>query len=316
MNKTREMVESSLLMALAVVLFLAGYVLPVVGMIFSLVCPAPLVVLGLRHSMARSVLGVFVASILVSAFTGVTGGLFFLLGFGILGVGLGILAKRLNSSVEILLWGVLVSLAGKLLLMVLVAKITGVNPMGLGPEEISSVMDSVLAVYQRMGMSPETLATAEKQIRSTLSLLPYVFPALLIMASALDCFLSYVVSRSVLKRIGRGVLPPVPALSYWRFPRNLFWALLVAILLSMAAYIENVPPVIPRIGLNLRILVMILFYLQGLAVAWAFMCVKKAPKILRFIGVFLTLFVPLLTQLAVILGIIDMWFDLRSKFRR
>lgn len=316
MNRTRKMVESSLLVALAVVLFLASYVLPVVGMAFALVCPAPLVVLGLRHSPERSVLGVFVAAFLVSALTGVTGGLFFLLGFGMLGAGLGFLARRHNSSVEILLYGVLISLAGKLLLMVLVAKITGVNPMGLGSEEAGSVVESVLGIYQRLGMSPEALGTAEQQIRATLSLLPYVFPALLIMASALDCFLSYVVSRAVLKRIGKGMLPPVPALSYWRFPRNLFWALLVAVLFSMAAHFENVPEIIPRIGMNLRILVMILFYLQGLAVAWAFMCAKGAPKILRFIGVFLTLFVPLLTQLVLLLGIIDMWFDLRSRMRR
>jgi uncharacterized protein YybS (DUF2232 family) len=301
MNKTREMVESSLLVAMAVVLFLASYVLPVVGMAFALICPAPLVVLGLRHSFARAVLGVCVASFLVSALTGVTGGIFFLLGFGMLGVGLGFFARRLNSSVEILLYGVLVSLGGKLLLMVLVAKITGINPLGLDSGEVNSVMDNVLSLYQRMGMSPEALSTAEEQIRSTLSLLPYVFPALLIMASALDSFLSYVVSRVVMKRIGKGMLPPVPALSYWRFPKNIFWAL---------------PEIIPRIGMNLRILVMILFYLQGLAVAWAYMCHKGAPKILRYIGAVLTLFLPLLTQLVLLLGIIDMWFDLRSRMRR
>jgi uncharacterized protein YybS (DUF2232 family) len=316
MDRTREVVESSLLVAMAVVLFLASYVLPVVGMAFALVCPAPLVVLGLRHNLGRAVLGVFVASFLVSALTGVTGGLFFLLSFGMLGVGLGFFARRLNSSVEILLYGVLVSLAGKLLLMILIAKITGINPLGLDAGDVNAVMDNVLAVYQRLGMSKEALVTAEEQIRSTLDLLPYVFPALLIMASALDCFLSYVISRAVMKRIGKGMLPPVPALSYWRFPKNLFWALLVAVLFSMASYIENIPEIIPRIGMNLRILVMILFYLQGLAVAWAYMCYKGAGKVLRYTGVVLTLFVPLLTQVTLLLGIIDMWFDLRSRMRR
>ncbi|MGC9489639.1 MAG: YybS family protein [Thermovirgaceae bacterium] len=316
MNRTREVVESSLLVALAVVLFLASYVLPVVGMAFALVCPAPLVVLGLRHSLGRALLGVFVASFLVSVLTGVTGGLFFLLSFGMLGVGLGFFARRLNSSVEILLYGVLVSLAGKLLLMVLIAKITGINPLGLDGGDVNAVMDNVLAVYQRLGMSKEALGVAEEQIRSTLNLLPYVFPALLIMASALDSFLSYVLSRAVMRRIGKGMLPPVPALSYWRFPKNLFWALLVAVLFSMASSIENIPEIIPRIGMNLRILVMILFYLQGLAVAWAYLCHKGVGKVLRYTGVILTLFVPLLTQVTLLLGIIDMWFDLRSRMRR
>jgi len=316
MNRTREVVESSLLVALAVVLFLASYVLPVVGMVFALVCPAPLVVLGLRHSLGRAVLGVLVASFLVSALTGVTGGLFFLLGFGMLGVGLGFFARRLDSSVEILLYGVLVSLAGKLILMVLIAKITGINPLGLDSGDVNAVMGNVLAVYERLGMSKEALGIAEEQIRSTLNLLPFVFPALLTMASALDSFLSYVISRAVMKRIGKGVLPPIPAFSYWRFPKNLFWALLVAVLFSMASYIENIPEIIPRIGMNLRILVMILFYLQGLAVAWAYMRHKGTGRVLRYTGVVLSLFVPLLTQVILLLGIIDMWFDLRSRMRR
>jgi uncharacterized protein YybS (DUF2232 family) len=84
----------------------------------------------------------------------------------------------------------------------------------------------------------------------------------------------------------------------------------------MASYIENIPEIIPRIGMNLRILVMILFYLQGLAVAWAYMCHKGAGRVLRYTGVVLTLFVPLLTQVILLLGIIDMWFDLRSRMRR
>jgi hypothetical protein len=123
-------------------------------MAFALVCPAPLVVLGLRHSLGRAVLGVFVASFLVSALTGVTGGLFFLLGFGMLGVGLGFFARRLNSSVEILLYGVLVSLAGKLLLMVLIAKITGINPLGLDSGDINAVTDNVLAISSPMSFPP------------------------------------------------------------------------------------------------------------------------------------------------------------------
>nr|HPJ47692.1 DUF2232 domain-containing protein [Synergistales bacterium] len=73
MDRTRALVESSLLVALSAMLFLAGHFLPIVGMAFSLVCPAPLVVLGLRHSLGRAVLGVAVATVITAAFTGAVG---------------------------------------------------------------------------------------------------------------------------------------------------------------------------------------------------------------------------------------------------
>ncbi|NLB83864.1 MAG: DUF2232 domain-containing protein, partial [Synergistaceae bacterium] len=51
MSPTRSLVESALLSGLAVVLFLAAQFLPVVGVGFSLLAPAPLVILGLRHDL-------------------------------------------------------------------------------------------------------------------------------------------------------------------------------------------------------------------------------------------------------------------------
>jgi uncharacterized protein YybS (DUF2232 family) len=48
MKSTRTMVETSLLVALSVVLFLASHFLPVIGIIISFFCPVPLVILGLK----------------------------------------------------------------------------------------------------------------------------------------------------------------------------------------------------------------------------------------------------------------------------
>lgn len=62
--------ESSLLVGLAVVLFLAAQFLPVVGIVFSFLCPAPLVVMGLRHDIKKALLGVAVATGLITIFMG------------------------------------------------------------------------------------------------------------------------------------------------------------------------------------------------------------------------------------------------------
>jgi len=316
MNKPREIVESSLLVALAVALFLASYVLPIVGMVFAFLCPAPLVVLGLRHSLARSLLGLGVAAILVILFAGISGALFFILSFGILGVGLGYLSRRYKNSIEIILYGVLISLGGKLILMVILAKLTGVNPFDVRPDEMMAVIDKVASIYKEMGMPKETLNTARSQMEATISMIPKIFPALLIMASAVDCFLSYVISRMVLCRLGSNELPPIRSFARWSFPKSVFGVFLLSGVLSFMGLSGTYPELFFRIGLNLRLLSSGLLMLQGLSVFVFYLSYKKVKKVIRWILVGMVVLFPLLTQIALILGIIDMWLDLRARIGR
>ncbi|MDT8284667.1 MAG: YybS family protein [Thermovirgaceae bacterium] len=315
MDRTRELVESSLLVALAAALFLAGHFLPLVGMAFSLVCPAPLVVLGLRHSLGRSVLGVAVATFIIAAFTGVIGALFFCFGFGFLGIALGAFGRRFDKAVDILLYGVLVSLGSKLLLMAITVKITGINPFALDESQILPMMDKIGSIYSSMGMPEAAVSSATEQMRAALGLIPLIFPALLVMAATVDCFLSYIVSGVVLKRLGKQKLPAVPGFSYWRFPKSLFWALLASIALHLAGSYYPGLAVLQRAGLNLRLLVTVLFFIQGLAVTWNFMQARGLGRIVRVLVTGLVFLVPFIAQIVLLLGIIDMWFDLRSRIR-
>ena len=315
MDRTRELVESSLLVALAAALFLSGYFLPLVGMVFSLVCPAPLVVLGLRHNLGRSVLGVAVATIIIAAFTGVIGALFFCFGFGFLGIALGVLGRRFDKAVDILLYGILVSLGSKLLLMTIAVKLTGINPFSLDEAQLLPMMERIGSIYSSMGMPDVAVSAAADQMRAALALIPLIFPALLVMAATVDCFMSYIVSGAVLKRLGKEKLPEVPVFREWRFPKSLFLALLVSIILYFAGSHYPALAVLQRAGLNLRLLVTVLFFIQGLAVTWNVMEAKGLGRLVRFLLIGFVFLVSFIAQIVLILGIIDMWFDLRSRVR-
>jgi uncharacterized protein YybS (DUF2232 family) len=315
MDRTRALVESSLLVALSAVLFLAGHFLPLLGLVFSLVCPAPLVVLGLRHSLGRAVLGVAVATIISAAFTGALGALFFCFGFGFLGIALGALGKRFDRAVDIILYGILVSIGSKLLLMFIVIKLTAINPFGLEEAEIMSMVERISSIYSSLGMSKESLSLAKAQMQATLSLIPLIFPALLVMAATVDCFLSYIVSAAVLKRLGRETLPRLPEFSRWRFPKSIFWALIASMVLQLSGVYYPSMAFLQRTALNLRLLVTSLFFFQGLAVGWFFMQSKGLGRFLKIALTVVIFVVPFFAQIILILGIIDVWFDLRSRFR-
>ena len=315
MDRTRALVESSLLVALSAVLFLAGHFLPLIGFAFSLVCPAPLVVLGLRHSLGRAVLGVAVATIISAAFTGAVGALFFCFGFGFLGIALGTLGRRFDRAADIILYGILVSIGSKLLLMFIAIKLTEINPFGFEEAEIMSMIERISSVYSGLGMSKESLSLAKEQMRTTLSLIPSIFPALLVMAATVDCFLSYIVSAVVLKRLGRETLPRLPGFSQWRFPKSIFWALIASMVLQLAGGYYPSMAFLQKTALNLRLLVTSLFFFQGLAVGWFFMRSRGLGLFLKIALTVIVFVVPFFVQIILILGIIDVWFDLRSRFR-
>ncbi|MCF4150743.1 YybS family protein [Dethiosulfovibrio sp. F2B] len=313
MNGTKSLVESSLLTGLAVVLFLAARFIPVAGIVLSLLCPAPLVVLGLRHRPQRAALALCVATAIVGLLGGPISSVSFFLGFGILGVGLGILAARFDKAVDIMLYGIVLSLVSKLLLMSVLTWITGVNPFDPDVEELRATMTKVFSLYG--GGDIDSLEGVKGQMEMTLKAIPLMFPAMITMASALDCLLSYVVSRRILLRIGGGSLPPVPSFGSWRFPKSLFWAFaLSALLLVFESSIKD--PLLSRVGLNLRLLVSMLFMIQGMAVGWDYMDFRGVGKGWRYALVTLAVLIPLLSQVAVIAGLLDIWIDLRKRYRR
>ncbi len=318
MTRTKALVESSLLVALAVVLFMASNTIPIVGIAFTFLCPAPLVVLGLRHSLKRAALGSIVATLIISIFLGVVGGMFFLFGFAILGVGLGALGRRRDNAVEIVLYGILVSLASMLVLMVIVSRLTGVNPFSLETGEFEAVLDRVMSVYSKTGLiPPESLAPMRQQFEATFRIIPQVFPALLSIAAAIDCLSSYIVSRLILVRLGRGVLPPLPPFGEWRFPRNIFWALLASALLPFLGGTGSLAPILSRVGINLRLLVSLLFMIQGMSVAWAFLGrTRVSGKAARGLIIFVAVLVPILSYFLIIVGLVDIWWDLRTRLWR
>ncbi len=318
MTRTKALVESSLLVALAVVLFMASNTIPIVGIAFTFLCPAPLVVLGLRHSLKRAALGSVVATLIISIMLGVVGGVFFLFGFAVLGVGLGALGRKRDNAVEIVLYGILVSLASKLVLMVIVSRLTGVNPFSLDTKEFTAVLDRVMDLYSKTGLIPSgSLSSMRQQFEATFRIIPQVFPALLTIAAAIDCLLSYIVSRVILVRLGRGVLPPLPPFGEWRFPRNIFWALLASALLPFVGASFPWGSTLSRAGINLRLLVSLLFMIQGMSVAWALMeKTRFSGKLSRSLIIFVAILVPLLSYMLIIVGLVDIWWDLRSRLRR
>lgn len=102
---------------------------------------------------------------------------------------------------------------------------------------------------------------------------------------------------------------PGPAFIDWRAPEGLVWLLIVAgfllVFFSGGAVV---------VGLNLLVVLGLIYYLQGLAVATHFFVVRKMPLLLRTLGYFMMLFASPMQLLVAGVGLFDLWIDFRSKY--
>jgi uncharacterized protein YybS (DUF2232 family) len=71
-----------------------------------------------------------------------------------------------------------------------------------------------------------------------------------------------------------------------------------------------------KVGTNLRLIINMLFLIQGMSLCWYFLKSRGINRILGVVVLVFMILVPIISQIVILLGIIDLWFDLRSRKRR
>ena len=182
------------------------------------------------------------------------------------------------------------------------------------PEAAQGLAASVSAALSQGGVSvsPESVNEYVETMAQTVSLM---MPAMLILFAAADTMTGYVLTRLYFKRAGGVKLPALPPFVHWRFPKNIFWALLAALILDMASKAFPDDGLYRMLSLNLMEVLRGIFLVEGLSLLWYFMSAYKVNKALRVIlTLFCAFFAPVSYVLSMI-GIFDIWYDLRRRIK-
>lgn len=308
-NDTRAMVEGALLAAISVILSLFTLYFPVLGSFTSLFLPVPIIILGIRHSIGTSVLSTLVASFVVGMISGPVQGITVLLGFGLIGISMGWALGKDLSIAKVMVIGSIASLISKVALIFLTMMVMGINPL---QEELIAMRESMVYIselYGKMGMDPETVKNMSKSFTSMLDLLALTFPALLILASVVDTFLCYFMTKLVLGRLGQKLKDFTP-FYLWRLPDYVIPVALGGVLLGMLEAYWPVK-VLSTISVNIVAISIFAFWIQGFALLSFFLGKYRVAKVLRIFIVFLVFFNPFFSQLMAIAGAAEIAFNFR-----
>lgn len=309
-NDTKSLVEGALLSAITIILSLTALYVPVIGVFATLVWPVPIIILGIRHGLKTSIMATFVSGVVVSMIEGPTQAFTVVIGFGLIGVVMGWAINKDFSPFKVLAFGAIASLVSKVLLILISLLVMGINPI---TEEITAMRKSIPLVenmYKGLGLSPDKIKLIVESFTSMIDLMAIAIPAILILASLMDAFLSYKVTRLILSRLGHKLEDFTPFWT-WRFPAYTVFLYLLGVLIAMMEQYWSVG-ILKTVGLNLRMVFSFIFLIQGFSLMTYFMGKYNVSKILRVIIVFLVFFNPLFLQLATWAGMFDILLNFRQ----
>jgi uncharacterized protein YybS (DUF2232 family) len=272
----------------------------------ALFIPLPILFYRLRLGRINGLVIPIISSLVMVVFIGgISLDILFFAGLLLIGFILGELFE-LNLSIEktTLYASGSVVLSG-LIGLIISSMLTGEGVFGIVSNYVAKNLELTLVLYQSMGMSQENVQLISQSLDKIQHVLVTIIPALVSTSTLFVAWISILLAKPVL--VSRSLYyPDFGPLNLWKAPDYLVW---VVIGCALALFLPI--PVIKVIGLNGLLILMAVYFFQGIAIVSYYFNKKRFPKILR---VFLYTLMALqqLILLAVIgLGFFDLWINFR-----
>lgn len=183
------------------------------------------------------------------------------------------------------------------------------HPYTLLLTALNQGMDEAISYYKIHSTVPaETLFLLEQTFAKIKIWIPKVMPGVLTCITLLITWFTMVIGNRMLhKNTGSG---PWPEYKFWTLPEKLVWALIVSAILVVL-------PMEPgrTIGLNVLMITGLLYCFQGAAIMLFYFSKWSVPLFLRTLIYVLLFFQTFGVLLLGILGVADVWADLRRLNR-
>jgi len=287
-------------------LFVAGFVIPLLGQMLALFTPVPLILIYLRNGKLEGLTTLVASSVIMSVLGGWQAAAILFLSFGLMAIGTAEgMRRNLKPEQTSLLGGLLpIAVLGAIVLFYLVR--VGKNPITEVEIYLREVIASSAKTYTTMGLT-EMAAMVSSIPDSFVYYLSRLLPGITIATSVTQAACCFGIARAILvRRPGTEPAPAQPSLALWHAPDSWVWGLIAALALIV------VPGETAKLfGWNIGILFAVLYLAQGTAIAEHYLRKAGIKTFIR--GLLLALILAMPSVVFVIaLGIVDIWADFRK----
>jgi uncharacterized protein YybS (DUF2232 family) len=288
-------------------IFSLAVFMPVVGFVFSLFIPLPVLFyrakLGRRHGMIVPLVAIAVMSIV---FGGITTDIFFFFGLMLLGFAMSeMFEKRLPVEITILaVCGIV--LGTGLVGILLYSLLNGMDLYALVSAYVATNLKLSLALYEGIGIPRETIDAITASLDRIQYVLVRILPSLAAASTLFVAWTNLIAARPIMTRRGLA-FADYGRLNLWRAPEQLVWGLIGCGLMVLVPHTG-----VRLIGVNGLLVLLTVYFIQGIAIVSFYFDKKNLPRVIRVVLYSLIAFQQIFLLVVVGIGIFDMWINFRG----
>ncbi|GAB6905959.1 conserved membrane hypothetical protein [Desulfosarcina cetonica] len=289
------------------VIFSASVFMPVIGFVFSIFIPLPVLFyrtkLGRRHGMIVPLLTIAIIGLVVGS---ATLDIIFFSGLMLLGFSLSELFEKPLSVEMTIVAACGVVLGTGLGAMLIYSVVKGTGIISLVSTYVGTNLELSLKLYQEVGIPQETIDTIAGSLDRIQYVLVRLLPSMVAASTLFVAWTNLIAARPLLEHRGLAV-PDFGRLNHWRAPDMLIWGVIgsgVIILLPVSG--------LRLVGVNGLLIMLTIYFIQGIAIVSFFFEKKGLPRPLRVFIYTMIALQQIFLLVVICIGIFDMWINFRK----
>ncbi len=288
--------------------FFASILVPLIGSFIGILAPVPIMTLYLRKGWGEAAFSAAVGALVIGLGLKPMVALYFLVQFAMLGwVASYLIEKRMPFGV-VMLFSSLAVAGGFFLLIGVQAIAAHKGLFEILKKPLQDNIQGVLSAYP--GLTGTKARETEVMFRKMLSILIVLIPALILIGSWMILLIDiYIIDR--FRLYPEKKLMKLYDLNTWKAPDPLIWFVIVP---GFAVFLMH--GTVRMIALNILIVVLTIYFFQGLCVVNHYFNRKRASSFIRFLFYLLMFLLQIVAIAVLLIGLLDMWMDFRKIFHK
>lgn len=293
--------------AITTLIFAVSVYMPIIGFISALFIPLP--TLFYRSKLGRKT-GAIIPVLTILLMTVFLGGvsidiLFFfellLLGFilsELFELDLTVEKTMLYASSFVVLTGIVC--------LLFYSQVSNTGIIALVSEYVAKNLELTLALYENMGVSAENIQMISASLNNIQYVLVRIIPAIVVTSTFFVSWSCLLIAKPMLKS-RKLFYPAFGSLNLWKAPESLVWGVIGSGVMLILPY-----KTLKIIGLNILLVLMTIYFFQGIAIVSFYFEKKQFSRMLRFVLYSLIALQQIVLLVVIGLGIFDMWLNFRK----
>ncbi len=318
-TSTKSIVEGSFLISIAILLYLLGIYNAAIGIITTLFCPIPIVLLVIRHD-TKIIFCVFIASILLlTSLAGIYDALTFILQFFITGYIMGYYIKKNSSPEKIIAITSIAYFFSTLIFTFILSYLLKKDLIGQLFKDFESSINYVLRFQKEKLAGDFENLDIDALKNQLIQIFKRVYPAFFMFAALLGVIINYEIARQIINKLGYSIKQMT--IVNLKLPDNWIWGFILSFAFSFVKIenligVSNLATILNNIALNILILYLFIYFFQGIFICILYMKKWQFSRFFLITNLILIFLMPSIWFIPLLLGIFDFWFNFRTRIMK